>query len=189
MANVDENRTRTVEELVNENMGLIGFYMGRYPEVKGYTYDEYHSELLIALWKAATTYDPSGCRFSTYAVRGFHFCRMTLRRAVIRSSKVRPCYNDDPSSVIAQASCTDRTDLEDSEVLQYNKEFLYKLINMIDGKRREIILRHLDGLSHGEIAKERGIHYHNVTELKRLAIQNIREAIQESGIEWEYLYD
>jgi DNA-directed RNA polymerase specialized sigma24 family protein len=91
--------------------------------------------------------------------------------------------------VIAQASCTDRNDLEDWEVLQYNKEFLFKLINMIDGKRREIILRHLDGLSHGEIAAERGIQYHNVTELKRLAIQNIREAIQESGIEWEYLYD
>lgn len=189
MGKVDENRTRTVEQLVNENLGLIGFYMGRYPEVKGYTYDEYHSELLIALWKSATTYDPSGCRFSTYAVRGFHFCRMTLRRAVIRSSKVRPCYSDDPLSVIAQASCTDRNDLEDWEVLQYNKEFLYKLIDMIDGKRREIILRHLDGLSHGEIAEERGIHYHNVTELKRLAIKNIREAIQESGIEWEYLYD
>ena len=189
MAKVDENRTRTVEELVNENLGLIGFYMGRYPAIKGYTYDEYQSELLIALWKAATTYDATGCKFSTYAVRAFHFCRMTMRRAVIRSSKVRPCYSDDPSSVVAQASCTDRTDLEDLEVLQYNKEFLFKLIDMIDGKRREIILRHLDGLSHGEIAEERGIHYHNVTELKRLAIQNIREAIQESGIEWEYLYD
>ena len=36
MAKVDENRTRNVEQLVNENLGLIGFYMGRYPEVKGY---------------------------------------------------------------------------------------------------------------------------------------------------------
>lgn len=69
----------TREELVNGNLRVVGFVLNRYfGKYRGHIRDELHSEGLLALDRAARTFDPArGFAFSTYAT----FC---IKNSVLR---------------------------------------------------------------------------------------------------------
>lgn len=76
------------QQRVEENMGLVGAFIRRYPPPHYIPIEDYHQELSIGLCRAAATYsDTAGSQFSTWAFHQFWGVRSSSIRKYLKPSK------------------------------------------------------------------------------------------------------
>ena len=172
-----------VEKMVNDNLRLVQFFLSKYP-LPLCDQDEYESELMTALWKAAQKYDPSlGFKFSTYAIHGMKFARskvwrkndnkdggkvhfsLSLGRST-RNGKYRS-YTDEPDCDLKVGM---RFHWHDDD-----KDELKREIAKLPKREREVLQQYISGKSCNQISREMKtsrqwiskVYWEGVTKLRR----------------------
>lgn len=166
------------EQLVVDNMGLVYHcvsrgrrYRGRYDE-----FDDLVQEGMVALCKAAKTYQEIKGRFTSYAcacienqIGMFARKRMTERRHTAESLDVR--FGDGEESFTMEG-IADIERVEDA----YGAILLREAVGALDGRKRRIMMLYMAGFRQVEIAEKLGISQSYVSRIISACQREIAES-------------
>jgi RNA polymerase sigma factor (sigma-70 family) len=169
------NSTDRIQELFDANQRMIGFFLGKYPKPDHLSYDEYVSELTIALWKSCRTYDSSITKFSTYAFRGMFMARGRLIQKWKKSIKPtelsrvehRNSYSIDFDKSIFKSDCM---------------EIIRELAFNLTSNQRRVVLLSLSGKNNNEIGRLIGRSPTTIGERYREAVRKMKKNATRRGI-------
>lgn len=153
------------EQLIKDNLGLIGLFISRNPKPQGVTREEYETELKLALWQSIRSYKPELGAFSSYAMRNMGFAKKGLVRRFARWARFGT--EDGLDSAYKE---------EDRIGDEPDFPFTVKeCVSILNDKEREVVTCLLTGKSFTELAKERGVsrqacnrmYWHSVEKMRR----------------------
>lgn len=138
-------------QAVGDHMGILlktahGFAAGAADR------DDLVQEMLLAVWQALPAYNRA-CKLSTFVYRVAHNRALNWQRSRTRYHRRLDEYAKHPP----QTPATD-----DSSGNERQLEWLYAIIRQLAPIERTLIMLHLDGLSHQEVAEVTGLSANNV---------------------------
>ncbi len=169
------------ERLVLENMRLVNYFIKRQPVPSWMNYDEYYSEMLIALWNAARKYIPELSAFSSYALQGMRLKAQMLREhnSTVKVSKFKRTIYLPDGNPMAIAAPEVRCSAFDS----IDQHLVSELTRHLTSPHREIIQWRMEGLSFREIAVLTGCKSHQSVNCRyRSALRIMRRIAKLNGI-------
>jgi RNA polymerase sigma-70 factor (ECF subfamily) len=138
-------------QVVGDHMGILlktahGFASGAADR------DDLVQEMLLAVWQALPTYNQT-CTLSTFVYRVAHNRALNWRRSRARYDRRLDHYAQMPHLALAG---------NDADEKEQQLEWLYAIIRQLPPIDRTLIMLHLDGLSHQEVAEVAGLSANNV---------------------------
>lgn len=155
------------EQLIKDNLGLIGLFISRNPRPNGVTKEEYEIELKLALWQSIRSYKPELGALSSYAMRNMLFARNGLVRGFARWAR----YGTESGLESAYRE-SDQIDLDNEPDFPFT---LKECISILNESEREVIGLFLAGKSFTQLAKDRGVsrqacnrmYWHSIEKMRR----------------------
>ena len=170
-----------IEKLVTNHMGLVGYFARKKRRPANLTYDEYWSELLLAIYRSAQTYDWQMGPFSSYAYQGMRWQRQELfvRQNRKKTTRMQFGFVGEGEVVRDFAAPEIRCLAVDRETNNLVSELLASI-----SKNHQIVVKHrLDGLTFKEIADLVGAKSHQAIAYRFFAaLKELRHAAEKKGI-------
>ena len=170
-----------IERLVVQNMGLVGYFARKNRHPPRLTYDEYWSELLLAVFYSARTYDWQQGPFTSYAYQGMRFRRQELFRSQNRQKAIRLQSNflsEDETTMDLAAP-----DIRCPTIDYENCSLVTMLLSYISDAHQIVVRHRLNGLTFREIADLVGVKSHQVIAYRFFAaLKELRQAAEKKGI-------
>ena len=170
-----------IERLVTNHIGLVGYFAKKKRRPASLTYDEYWSELLLAVYRSAQTYDWQRGPFSSYAYQGMRLRRQELfvRQNRKKTTRVQFGFFGESEVIRDFAAPEVRCLAVDHET----HNLVSKLLANIS-KNHQIVVKHrLDGLTFKEIADLVGAKSHQAIAYRFFAaLKELRRAAERTGI-------
>lgn len=176
-----EPLTPEQQDLVNDNIGLAGFFVKRYPP-KHLDSDDAYAESLLVLCRAAKHFRPElQIKFSTFAASCWVHFLMTIRDKVrakrngywetleIEEMSIR---DDETSAVASFASDTEQADKIASA--REDVAMMLKLIHGLDERSGQVVMRRIGGENMAEIGKSLGVSRERVRQIFDTAVACLR---------------
>jgi len=170
-----------IEKLVVENMGFVGYFARKNQQPPWLTYDEYWSELLLAVFYSARTYDCQQGLFASYAYQGMRFKRQELFRSQNRKKaiKLQSNFLSEDETTMDLAAPEIRCSAIDYE----NCNLVHILLSYISDAHQIVVRHRLNGLTFREIADLVGVKSHQVIAYRFFAaLKELRQAAEKKGI-------
>ena len=144
-------RDALFSQAVGDHMGILlktahGFAAGAADR------DDLAQEMLLAVWQALPAYNQT-CKLSTFVYRVAHNRALNWQRSRTRYHRRLDEYSKHPYLMLAAG---------DSSGQDRQLEWLYAIIRQLAPIERTLIMLHLDGLSHQEVAEVTGLSANNV---------------------------
>lgn len=138
-------------QAVDDHMGILlktahGFAAGAADR------DDLVQEMLLAVWQALPAYNQA-CKLSTFVYRVAHNRALNWQRSRTRYHRRLDAYSKHPQLTLAA---------DESSGQERQLEWLYALIRQLAPIERTLIMLHLDGLPHQEVAEVTGLSANNV---------------------------
>lgn len=182
---------RTEEQLVKENLGLVGMIVARYG-IDHNERDDFFQIGCIGLCKAVETFESSkNIKFSTYATQcinneilmefriryGKNGKKGKVMSNIVYLSSPLNMHNDNEGLRIEDTVFDDKQNIETKKEIIDMLEYLLRYIaNVMDPRERYILLCRAGGISQEEIASEYGITQSFISRLEKRATSNLEKA-------------
>ena len=166
-----------IDSLIKGNIALVSWFTGRYPRPKHLSADEYWSELMIALYNAAATFDDSKSKFSTYATHGMFLSRLKL----IQQSKAIKRKVHAP--IIEEVVGKDSGDISNSDFKTDSSKVINELLSVLSDYQREVVLGVLETDNRPALARRMGKHRCTISECYRESVRKMRAKAVKEGME------
>lgn len=170
--------TKEQQQLVSDNLRLAYYYTGKVIK-SGYLSKDYREEIesacILSLCKAATLWDKSIAKFSTYAVGGMKLGVRNLRHAIIQQNRVKTVsedatMHDDRLSLfdLRPAAADDQRYVDCRDEIDSLKRFVsdrdWKVIQKV----------HLEGKTRKEVSREMKISQERIRQILARGILSMR---------------
>ena len=162
--------TSEQQQRVEENMGLVGGFIRRYPPPHYIPMEDYHQELSIGLCRAAATWsDDGGCQFSTWAFHQF----LGIRSASIRKY-VKPAINEKQAGEeVGFSNLQDREEvLPGNHLSPDQSEFIRRIFFSLCIDEQDMLLGRM---TIREIGERIGISHQAVQHRKMKLVERLRK--------------
>lgn len=176
-AKLHVNSRDRIDSLINNNIALVAWFSGKYPRPKHLSSDEYWSELMVALYNAAATFDDTKARFSTYATHGMFLSRLKL----IQQSKAIKRKVHAP--IIEDIVGEDSGDISHSDFKADSSKVIGELMTVLSDYQREVVLGVLSTDNRPAVARRLGKHRCTVSECYRESVRKMRDKAKAEGME------
>lgn len=168
------------QTLVEENQGLIGAFIRRYPAPKYIPNDDYYGEISMGLVIAASTWVPGGASFSTWSFHQFFGIRSRVIRVYLRPGKhEKQPHEDNPLEawVESRPESSHENDLGNDRVDYLRSEF--SSLNQLD---REMVLGEE---SLRNISRRIGVSHTCLQSRKRFLLEKLRRKLRSVfSVDW-----
>lgn len=170
--------TKEQQQLVSDNLRLAYYYTGKVIK-SGYLSSEYREEIesacILSLCKAATLWNKSIAKFSTYAVGGMKLGVRNLRHEIIQRNRVKTVSED-------ATMHEDRLSLFDLRPAATNDQRYVDCRDEIDSLKRFVSERdwqviqkiHLEGKTRKEVSREMKISHERIRQILARGIHSMR---------------
>jgi len=167
-----ETRERAIEKLINHNINLINFVIGKKfnSKVREFGFEDIFSAGMEGLYKAARRFDYSlGYRFSTYAFRGISN-QIYNEISRIERKRAREITNSIKGE---ELSCS-------GDIKEIFNQDLYSILNekisgLSENERKVINLKYYQSYTLREISKKMGVSHEKIRQIQKKAIRNLRD--------------
>ncbi|MFM8765899.1 MAG: sigma-70 family RNA polymerase sigma factor [Spartobacteria bacterium] len=183
----------TAEALFESHLELA-LKIGRSFPIPNAAIDESEQEARIALWRAASSYDPAKGEFAGFAsivVRN-HLRNIfnTAKRRGVEITALDAPSSDDPESEIDSAKnslvSADASPLLDAERANIRLVLQTQLASLTEAQQ-QVLKSYADGESYAEISRRTGVSKAAVRQMVERAANQIRPELQARGISVQYM--
>ena len=181
----------SVDELVTQNERLAHWmahrFSARHPYLEA---DDIDQEAMLALFKAASTYDSAKGQFAGYASRCIsnQLGKMSWKKRVQGPALSRvdldATAGDDEGEEEAHTMVADPNAKTPAELLVkrgLNQQVKSEVANL-DPREREIVTRYIAGEGYREIAADMGISFVYVGKIYKAALEKLRQKLQQESL-------
>lgn len=167
-----EPLTKEQARRVEENMGLIGAFIRRYPPPQFIPLEDYHGELCVGLVTSASTYrEDGGSSFSTWS---FHQL-MGIRSNIMRKYLLPAKHEKQPGEEMGLDWIPSKDNpSEEIDLSEKDKEFLFDEFSQMTEQEKELLI---GDATVREMARRAGVSHTAMSSRKRNAAFRLRRKI------------